>query len=571
MLDAYAARSCPVKTHNAFDPFVEQPAVPDDESLRESFQGGRAYRELVLDRLAAGDSAVDLRAMEPRQGEAETLRALAQGARVVVAPRLPRDAVGGRSGQPDALVRDADSPDAHPGYWPLKVKPYRVTEKETGSTQLLSSPVDDIGRRSTLPGLRFRAYREGVLLELAHYWRMLESLGYAAAAPWGCVVGQSRNAEADPRGTWLLLTTKFLRTFSRTAGYKLRSALERYDHEFKFRLHVAESASQRRPGDTSPPVVRPIRVKECEWCPWWQVCLPKMDRDDLSLRISKAPLDVRELQTLAGLGIHTVSHLAAADVEEILPHYLPLTTHRDRSEQRLRQAARRARMLADNVALERISTEPIGVPRAPVEVDLDIETSEEGLVYLWGALVSFRGEQPRYVQFSRFEPLGPAEELSLAEEFAAWFAELCAEHPDVLVYHYSDYETVHLRRLASRSSRPALQETVDLIPDHFVDLFRFTRENFVGVDGLGLKVVATEGAGFRWRDEEPGGLASIMWFTQAVTDEDPTVREAARVRVLQYNEDDVRATLALREWFDRLDAGTQQRADQERASTFTAR
>lgn len=84
-------------------------------------------------------------------------------------------------------------------------------------------------------------------------------------------------------------------------------------------------------------------------------------------------------------------------------------------------------------------------------------------------------------------------------------------------------------------------------------------------------MVATEGAGFRWRDEEPGGLASIMWFTQAVTDEDPTVREAARVRVLQYNEDDVRATLALREWFDRLDAGTQQRADQERASTFTAR
>ena len=51
VLDAYAARSCPVKTYNAFDPSVTQPAVPDDESLRESFQGGRAYRELVLGRL----------------------------------------------------------------------------------------------------------------------------------------------------------------------------------------------------------------------------------------------------------------------------------------------------------------------------------------------------------------------------------------------------------------------------------------------------------------------------------------------------------------------------------------
>ncbi|NHB84152.1 hypothetical protein G7085_04640 [Tessaracoccus sp. HDW20] len=42
------------------------------------------------------------------------------------------------------------------------------------------------------------------------------------------------------------------------------------------------------------------------------------------------------------------------------------------------------------------------------------------------------------------------------------------------------------------------------------------RDNFVGVDGLGLKVVATRGARFAWRDEEPGGLASQSWFREAV-------------------------------------------------------
>ena len=54
-----------------------------------------------------------------------------------------------------------------------------------------------------------------------------------------------------------------------------------------------------------------------------------------------------------GLGITTVSQLADADVEALLPDYLPLTAHRDRAEARLRTAARRARMLKRGVALEK--------------------------------------------------------------------------------------------------------------------------------------------------------------------------------------------------------------------------
>ena len=94
----------------------------------------------------------------------------------------------------------------------------------------------------------------------------------------------------------------------------------------------------------------------------------------------------------------------------------------------------------------------------------------------------------------------------------------------------------------------ALAQAAGLIRDHFVDLFGFVRDNFVGVEGLGLKVVAHKGAGFSWRDEEPGGLASQSWFNEAVDGPSPEARAAARDRVLEYNEDDVRATLAVREW-----------------------
>ena len=557
VLDAYAARSCPVKTFNAFDPVLRGPAQPLDESLRESFQGGSDFRRGVLDRIAATPGAVDLRGQHEaglpwEEREAACLAAMGSGAPVILGGVLPLDLDGHRSGRPDALVRGIDTASGAPGYWPLKVKPYRVREKQSGSTSLQTSPLADIGALVPLPDLRYRVFREGTLLELAHHWRLLESCGFAAGHPLAAVVGDDRASGAEPTATWVDLTHKFIRTFSRTAGHKLRSPLERYDHEHRFRVHVAEQAAARTGTDDPEPAVRPIRVKECDWCAWWQVCRTQIDDDDLSLRISKAPLDVRELQTLLALGIKTVAELAEADVDTILPRYLPETGHRDRAEDRLRQAARRARMLAHGVDLERVSVDPIAVPRSGVEVDLDIETADDGTVYLWGALVGDDGDG-EFRHFSRFEHLTPATEVELAVEFADWLLDLAERHPDLRVYHYSDYETVHLRRLADRSGHPSLIAACELIREHFVDLFGYVRDNFVGVDGLGLKIVASRGAGFHWRDEEPGGLNSQSWFNEAIDGATDDARVAARARVLDYNEDDVRATLAVRRWLTTQD------------------
>lgn len=558
VLDAYAARSCPVKTFHTFDPTVEQPARPHDESLPESFGGGADFRDDVLNVLAAKTAGVvDLRGMHAAgtswaEREEACLEAMGAGAPLILGGVLPLDLDGHRSGRPDALVRGTDTAEGAPGYWPLRVKPYRVREKQLGSATLQESGLGSVHSLTPLPDLRYRVYRENVLLELAHFWRLLESCGFAAGTPLVGVVGNDQRVGQEPTVTWVNLTTKFIRTYSKTAGHKLRSALERYDHEHRFRVYVAENAAKRTGVDDPPPVVRPIRVKECEWCAWWSICRPQMDDDDLSLRISKAPLDVRELQTLMSLGIKTVAQLAEADVDALLPAYLPQTGHRDRSEQRLRQAARRAQMLAHGVHLERVSVDPIGTPRADVEIDLDIETAEDGTVYLWGVLIS-DANGTRFEHFSRFDHLDAATETDVAVEFATWLTALIDAHPGALVFHYSDYETVHLRRLAERSGHPALTAAVELINDHFVDLFGYVRDNFVGVDGLGLKVVASRGAGFSWRDEEPGGLASQTWFAQAIDGPSPEVREAARQRVLDYNEDDVRATHAVRGWLTKQD------------------
>lgn len=549
-LDPYAARSCPVKTFNEFDPTLAAPAL--DHSLQETFAGGEEFRQRVLTRITSSADCVDLRGPTgPSQLEAETLGAMAAGAPVIVGGLLPRDRGGHRRGRTPVLVRGADRADGRPGYHPVAIKLYRVTEKQVGCRDLMASQLGSLGDREPLTGLRFRTSREGVLLELAHLWRMLDALGHAAD-PAAAIIGAG---EAESRAVWVRLDHPFLRTFSRTSatGYRLRTALQRYDHEHGFRVHVAEQAMARTGVDDPEPVVRPIRIKECEWCPWWEHCRTQMDDDDLSLRLSKTPLDVRELQTLMGLGVGTVADLALADLEALLPGYLPLTTHRPRSEERLRIAAHRARMLMAGVELDKVSTEAIEVPRAEFEVDLDIETAEGDTVYLWGLLLTNRatGEQ-RFEHLSEFADLTPRDEVELAARFGRRLVELAAEHPGLRVFHYSDYETVHIRRLAERSGHPDIAAAAQLIRGHFVDLFTPIRDNFVGVDGLGLKVVATRGAGFAWRDEEPGGLNSQAWFATAVHGSDDRERAAARNRVLEYNEDDVRATWAVREWLGTL-------------------
>lgn len=565
VLDAYSARSCPVKTHNAFNPTLEKPAAPLDESLRGSFDGGMDFRDLTLKAiLQRNDDVQDFRKLQQEGAswtELETacISAMENGVGIIIGGMLPLDLEAHRSGRPDLLVRGADAADGRPGYLPVRIKPYRVLEKQMGCVDLARSTLDGLASRSPLQDLRYRTRREGALLELAHHWRLLEASGHASTDRLVGVIGTDRLPE-DGNGTviaWVPLDLRFIRTFSRTAssGHRLRSALERYDHEHGFRVHVAEQATALGENPDLRPVVRPIRVRECEWCAWWDTCRGQMDDDDLSLRISKTPLDVRELQALVSLGIRTIHELAVADVEEILPDYLPLTSHRDRSAARLRQAARRARMLADGVALERLSDDPIGVPRAEVEIDFDIETAEGDITYLWGALVTNRTTGEQYFHHeSSFQALPPDAEVELAASFARWLLGMVEAHPGLRVYHYSDYETVHMRRLADRSNHPDLLAACELIRGHFVDLFRYVRDTMVAVDGLGLKVVATQGAGFTWRDEEPNGLASQTWYQSALDAALPETRSAARTRVLQYNEDDVRATLAVREWLESLDA-----------------
>nr|WP_207731089.1 TM0106 family RecB-like putative nuclease [Aestuariimicrobium ganziense] len=561
LLDAYAARNCPVKTQNAYDPTVPAPELREDQVMVEVFLGSQVFKDEVLGVVAggldgSGAGVVDLRPLPPHDKVAATLAAMDEGVDVVIGPRLPHDDAGHRRGSPDVLVRHVNATSGRVGYLPVQVKRHRLLEKRVcPADHLALAPLATPRLETATPTTEtsLRSSREADLIQVAHYWRMLESMGRDPdLPPTAGLIGTDTIDGAHPV-VWVNLTTKFLRTFSRTSaeGWRLRSALERYDHEFGFRVTVAQRAEASTDGRPAS-MVHPIRIRECESCRWWERCAPKLPEDDLSLRIDKAPLDVREISVLRKLGVSTLEDLVKADLDELLPAYLPEVRHRDRAEDRLRLTKRRAELLQAGVNLQRISTGELPLPGHELEIDVDIETSADDTIYLWGFLVDDRasGQPPYYKAFVAFDRLDPAREEALAVEAMQWLTDL-VEGRDAQVHHYSDYELVHLRKLAERNRHPVLENLLTRRRELFHDLFLTVRDHYFGVRGLGLKVVAAEGPGFAWRDEDPSGLASQSWFAEACDAEDEALREAARTRVLEYNEDDVRATHAVRAWLRR--------------------
>ncbi|MEZ5090717.1 MAG: hypothetical protein R2719_14000 [Micropruina sp.] len=88
-LDAYAARSCPVKTHNAFHPGFVLPTP--EEGLREVFHGGVAFQAEVLAALRGGFGGSlfdgpELTGEPSAVQEDAALAAMADGVDVLIGP-----------------------------------------------------------------------------------------------------------------------------------------------------------------------------------------------------------------------------------------------------------------------------------------------------------------------------------------------------------------------------------------------------------------------------------------------------------------------------------------------------
>jgi predicted RecB family nuclease len=532
LLTAYDVRRCQRRVHLDHDPSLDRVAWEPPAELQARFDAGREHEADVLARLRevlAPSRWRDLSGYAGRQATMDaTVLAMAEGVEVVIGGWLPDDEAGARSGRPDLLVRVGG------GYVPGDVKWHRTT-KASKRGRLAWSMLDAPAEVRYVEGLAARTSdRRDDHLQLAHYWRMLEAAGYAAAGPArGFVVGTD-TVEDEPALVWLELDAPLFTTFSRSRGRARRTALEHYDFEHAIRRALAEDAEAGVAGPL------PIFTDECATCPWLASCR-EVAGDAASAHVTVGRLDVREWRALAGLGVVTTDQLAGLDVGAVLVDYLPEVTHQPQAEERLAVAVRRARMVRDGVALERETYGAVPVPRADVEVDFDLEDAG-GRVYLWGALVREDGVATYHPHVS-WAPLDDASERGLALAFVTWLRELRrdaeARGRTLRAYHYAAYELTHLERILG---------PVDDLREVCVDLYDLVREHYFGVAGLGLKKVAPA-FGFAWRDDEPSGLASQGWYAEARGS--GAAAEAARTRLLAYNEDDVLATAVVRDAMSR--------------------
>lgn len=582
-LGAYAATRCPRRTHNDLDQTIPRGDVQEVVSpeVQGRIDAGIAFDAAMREQIAVqvGDECVDLTQEHPigEAAIAATQAAMAAGVRVILGGQLPDDIDGGRRGRPDALVRYDDAASAtHATYLPVDIKSHKVLADSRGTAPAATvSPLHTLSftNADTVAELTWRKHERDAL-GLAHYWRMLQACRRAPAIPAvGGIIGTDERDDG-PVVLWHNLELALYKTYSRSRveGFALRTALERYDHEFEFRSDIAAVARERVGLVSDPlPLVVPIRVRECNDCPWHDYCMAELGDHDASARIGR--LSAREWLTLRDLGYRTVEQIATLDLDVInarlgsdpqslespdadetsalLREYLPEVSHLQNALRRLRDCVIAAQMVVEGTHLRRLTSGAVEIPRADVEIDFDIENDRDARVYLWGIFVTdhVTGEAG-FEDVTSWEELDAESEAMLALTFWQRLMSIVqtarAEGKSVRIYHYSTPEPSNLQRIASQrviDGLPPLEDVNALIEETFVDMYPIMRANYFGREGLGLKIAATRGAGFSWRDEDPGGLQSITWLEQVRAGQDHL-----KQRVLEYNEDDVLATLALREW-----------------------
>ena len=332
-------------------------------------------------------------------------------------------------------------------------------------------------------------------------------------------------------------------------------------------------------GAGPPADLYPEPVEHCAICRWSELCAGRRRQDDdLSL---VAGMTTGQRRALKVAGIATRRGFAGQAEPPRLDRVSRDALRRAQGQARLQVASE------DDGVIRYEILEPerdgdgalvanrglLALPE-PVTGDLffDIEgaryysedSREFGLQYLFGVVdtADLDGAgRPRYTAFWAF---GREGEKRAFEELVDFITKRRAVCPGLHVYHYNHYEPTsvdHLTELhgtrqeavGALMGRFATRE--DEVDDLFrlgvfVDLYRVVRQGVqAGVESYSIKRLEPL-CGYERQVDLREATASLIEFEAALED-GTAAGDAGRQRVVAgYNEDDCRATLALREWLE---------------------
>ncbi|HLD21079.1 MAG TPA: TM0106 family RecB-like putative nuclease [Patescibacteria group bacterium] len=262
----------------------------------------------------------------------------------------------------------------------------------------------------------------------------------------------------------------------------------------------------------------------CKQSPWYKECRSESEScDDLSLlnRVWR-----EEVRALEEAGVQTLSELALKSVPE-LEHLVPTV-----SSNRLETMRDQAIAIKDHRHMIRGTAD---LPEANVELFFDIESDPlRDFDYLFGVLkVTSAGEE--YISFFASSP---------EQEGAMWaeFVHFIERHIDAPIYHYGWFEEEVVRRFSAKYGIGEIAR--EALERNMIDILNVIRPTVIfPLSFYSLKDIAGY-IGFEWRAEDASGANSVLWFEEWLQKKSPKLLQ----KILEYNEDDVRATHKLQRW-----------------------
>jgi len=270
----------------------------------------------------------------------------------------------------------------------------------------------------------------------------------------------------------------------------------------------------------------PFLKSGCKRTPWYSVCLSETQGcDDVSLIFKLSQADQRRLY---GIGINTVEKLAAADVDDLR------ASLEDWSFDKIIRFNNQAKVL--------VSSEPMILrkslfPKVRYDVYFDIESDPtRDIDYLLGFLIKDNESQSE-PEYKYFLARDKSEEPEIWKKFLDFLVSL----DDFVIYHYAYYERQVFDRLVQRYGAPAA--LVNKFKENTIDLHVSVADSVIlPLYFYSLKDVAGY-FGYKWDDPEAGGAESVVWYNDWLEKKDDKILK----KILKYNEDDVKATLLIKE------------------------
>lgn len=456
-----------------------------------------------------------------------------------------------KASRPDILFQTGKDSSGSPLWAPVDIKSHEsIGENKSNSVFKID-----------LPGFN---YQEGIktlgrisekdALQLAHYVLHLEELGLSDGSRFAGIIGKRFEFIA-----WADLANSMY-----GVGAKSESAISKYLRRSTAATKVIDSSKARAENPSLPPVVLARRISGdfgCPACEFRKVCRDQMESFPGNGHVTLLSEVTAQKADDNFPGIESIKDLSVASSLNDFG----------------KKSALRASVWISGEPELLDKSEPFALPSFDVEIDIDLENSQaifldqefedvpvKDSVYLYGYGIHDRSINPDWnsAEFGFFDNYESTEAGELEVQLKMWnflvdqFKKAEASGKSVGIFHYSPHEVTWWRKFANRfegaEGVPSPDELNAFISKYFVDLLSYTRKIAFPLTGYSIKTLAPY-AKFHWRMDDAGGGNSLLKYQTATSKSASESTKTEAIKWLrEYNEDDVKATFAVRNFIRNL-------------------